>query len=321
MTTRTLTDFRAEQNIWRKDLAEFLEMPEAQLERLELTGEVPAEIADKLIEQYHLPEAYFTEDVDYVRAVQAAALRKSPKRPLAYFYKVSSVWYLLLAVAAGVFNIPMLLEVYMDYEVSPLFSVLELFCFSVIFAFSGVYLGSHILRKTNFRGDIGAYEFLYPYFLMILANGGLAVFYRLIMPEESDLDTLFSDNIFAFFTTMYASIIIVSVLLCTFLALLLDTAALENGAQKQKRLWILCAVVLIAQGLSLVLPLIQDGLHWNYSILHFILLLAVLGGILFGAKKLPKAKTLWYTVLPLVAMLFPALWSLVNSLLHLNGNA
>lgn len=321
MTTRTLSDFRAEQNIWRKDLAEQLEMPETQLERLELTGEVPQAIADKLIEAYHLPETYFTEDVDYVRAVQAAALRKSPKRPLAYFCKVSVIWYLLLSIVSAVFEMPAMLAALMDYAVSPLFEVFKQFCLGVIVAFSGVYLGSHILRKTNFRGDIGTYEFLYPYFLMNLQNGILAVFYRLFTPEKYVSDALLSDEVFTSIAVRTVIELIVAVLVCTFLVLFLDTAALERGPQKQKRLWILCAVVLAVRGLALVLALIQDGMHWNFNILRFVLLLAVLCGVLFGAKRLPKAKTLWYTALPLAAMLLPELWTLVNSLLHLDGIA
>ena len=44
LKTRGLADFRAEYNIWRKALAEELNLREGELERLELTGEVPETI-------------------------------------------------------------------------------------------------------------------------------------------------------------------------------------------------------------------------------------------------------------------------------------
>ena len=64
MSTRTIAKFRAEHEIWRKDLAKVLEMPEEELERLETAEEVPPEIAAKIIEAYHLPPDYFTVDFE-----------------------------------------------------------------------------------------------------------------------------------------------------------------------------------------------------------------------------------------------------------------
>lgn len=316
MTTRTLSDFRAEYNIWRKDLARELEMSEAQLERLELMGEVPQAVADKLTAAYGLSETYFTEDVDRARAIQAAALRKSPKRPLAYFCKVSVVWYALLMLAAFVFILPTALVETPDYATSSLFYALERFCFWVIIAFSGIYLGAHILQKTNFRGDVGAYEFLYPYFLSTLALSGFWGLRRWFAPNASFIGALLAGGGWTS-VALISGVIVLSVLLCVFLVLFLDTAALERGVQKQKRLWILCAVVLVVQGLSLVLYLFDDTLHGEFCILRTCLLLIVLGGVLFGTKYLPQAKSLWYTVLPLTAMLLPELLILGNSILHL----
>lgn len=320
MATRTLVDFRAEYNIWRKDLAQKLGISEAQLERLELTGEVPQAIVDTLTAAYDLPETYFTEDADLAHAIQAAALRKSPKRPLAYFCKVSVVWYALLMLAAFVFVLPTALMETPNHVMSSLFYVTERFCFWAIVAFSGIYLGSHILQKTNFRGDVGTYEFLYPYFLSTLALSGIWGLRRWFAPNASFIGALFAGGGWTS-VALLSGVIILSVLLCVFLVLFLDTAALERGVQKQKRLWILCAVVLVVQGLSLVLYLFDDTLHGEFCILRTCLLLIVLGGVLFGTKYLPQFKSLWYTVLPLTAMLLPELLILGNSILHLSETA
>lgn len=320
MATRTLVDFRAEYNIWRKDLAQELGISEAQLERLELTGEVPQAIVDALTAAYDLPEAYFTEDADLAHAIQAAALRKSPKRPLAYFCKVSVVWYALLMLAAFAFALPTALMEAPDHTMSALFYATERFCFWAIVAFSGIYLGSHILQKTNFRGDVGTYEFLYPYFLSTLALSGIWGLRRWFAPNASFIDALLAGG-GRTSVALLSGVIVLSVLLCVFLVLFLDTAALERGVQKQKRLWILCAVVLVVQGLSLVLYLFDDTLHGEFCILRTCLLLIVLGGVLFGTKYLPQLKSLWYTVLPLTAMLLPELLILGNSILHLSETA
>ena len=64
MSTRTIAKFRAEHEIWRKDLAKVLEVPEEELERLETAGKVPPEIAAKITEAYHLPPDYFTVDFE-----------------------------------------------------------------------------------------------------------------------------------------------------------------------------------------------------------------------------------------------------------------
>ena len=320
MATRTLADFRAEYNIWRKDLAQKLGISEAQLERLELTGEVPQAVADTLTAAYGLPETYFTEDADLAHVIQEAALRKSPKRPLAYFCKVSVVWYALLMLAAFVFVLPTALMKAPNQVMSSMFYVTERFCFWAIVAFSGIYLGSHILQKTNFRGDVGTYEFLYPYFLSTLALSGIWGLRRWFAPNASFIGALFAGGGWTS-VALLLGVIVLSVLLCVFLVLFLDTAALERGVQKQKRLWILCAVVLVVQGLSLVLYLFDDTLHGEFCILRTCLLLIVLGGVLVGTKYLPQFKTLWYTVLPLTAMLLPELLILGNSILHLSGTA
>ena len=122
MAVRTLEHFRAEHNIWRKDLSEELGISEEALERLELTGEVPADIAQKLTETYHLPTDYFTADVDMIRAEHAAALRNDPKKPLVYFLTVAFIWLLIIAAIQYVVQLPLRVANTLDYASVPVFS-------------------------------------------------------------------------------------------------------------------------------------------------------------------------------------------------------
>lgn len=317
MATRTLEHFRAEHNIWRKDLAEELGISEDALERLELTGEIPADIAQKLTEKYGLPEDYFTADVDMVRAEYAAALRKDPKKPLMYFAGVSFVWLLIIGAIQYAVQLPLRIANTLDYASVPVFSYIEDLCLIVITVFSGIYLGSYLLKKSNFRGSIADFEFLYPY-LPSVAVGWMSalvsLFFNNLIPADLSIDIF---NTGAFAATL-AITLLGTVLQVLFLAFFLNAAAHADGAQKQKQLKILCAIVLGSQILSYIFMIIRGGfftadvLVWVSRILSLLLLLGILYGICFGAKRMPNLKVVWFTVLPIAAMILPILLSILR---------
>ncbi len=332
MQTRGLADFRADYNVWRKDLAQQLGIREAELERLELTGEVPEDILQKLTAEYHLPEGYFTEDAERAAVLAAAAERYEPKKPLAYFFKISLVWTLLVGVAVYVVTLPSYVAALFDYSVNDFFTAITNICLCVVNIVSGIYLGSHIVKKTNFRGSIADYEFLYPYFPNIAVAGLNAVF-SLILSTDSralsesvpdglryltsgtEMASMFLPVIFSVF-----ALVISTVLSLLFLAYFLDTAARAQGPERDKRLKILCGIVLGSRVLSYIVQMVgggfftADALSWTVRVLSFLLLLAVLYGVLFGAQKSPRFKTLWLTVLPIVAMALPTLFSVIRQL-------
>lgn len=320
MATRTLEHFRAEHNIWRKDLSEELGISEEALERLELTGEVPADIAQNLMEKYNLPADYFTADVDMIRAEHAAALRKDPKKPLFYFFTVAFVWLLIIAAIQYVIQLPLRVANTLDYASIPVFSYIEDICVNVITVFSGIYLGSYLLKKSNFRGSIADFEFLYPY-LPSVAIGWVSalasIFISNFTPENLSFDIF---NTGAFAITIALSLVSV-VLEVVFLGFFLNTAAYADGAQKDKQLKILCAIVLGSQILSYIFMMIRgnffvaDALVWISRILSLLLLLGTLYGICFGAKRMPKLKTVWYVILPITAIILPTLFSILRDIM------
>ena len=118
LKTRGLADFRAEYNIWRKALAEELNLREGELERLELTGEVPETVAKCLTEKYALPENYFTEDIERAAVLAAAAERYEPKNPFAYFLKVAFVWEFLLGCAGYILNLPLFISSFFNLSLA-----------------------------------------------------------------------------------------------------------------------------------------------------------------------------------------------------------
>lgn len=318
MKTRGLADFRAEYNIWRKDLAGELNLREGELERLELTGEVPETVAQFLTEKYALPENYFTEDIERAAVLAAAAERYEPKNPFAYFLKVGFIWELLLGCAGYILNLPLFISSFFNQSVSDNLFAIETVCLGIVQIVSGIYLGSHILKKTNFRGSIADYEFLYPYLPGIvggLFTGLLPRTTQLFANGDSPLLSSESVGLRFTFSLLGAAMGII------FLAFLLDTAARADGADKDKRLKILCAVVLAAQCLSYLVPILRgsffeaDLLSWIRRVLSLLLLLAVLYGVLFGVKKNPRFKTLWLTVLPILAMAVPTVFAVIKTLM------
>lgn len=319
MATRTLEHFRAEHNIWRKDLAEELGISEDTLERLELTGELPAHIVEKLTENYNLPADYFTADVDMLRAEYAATLRKDPKKPLLYFLGVSFVWLLIITAIQYVVQIPLRVANTLDYATVPVFSYIEDLCTVIISIFSGIYLGSYLLKKSNFRGSIADFEFLYPYLPSVAigwCSALISLFFNNLTPADLSVD-IFNTGAFA---TSAAVSLIGAVLQVVFLAFFLNAAAHADGAEKRKQLIILCAIALGSQILSYVFMMIHgnffvvDALVWINRILSLLLLLGTLYGICFGAKRIPKLKAVWYTVLPVAAMVLPTLFSILHDI-------
>lgn len=317
MKTRGLADFRAEHNIWRKDLAEELHLREGELERLELTGEVPETVAQFLTEKYALPENYFTEDIERAAVLAAAAERYEPKNPFAYFLKVGFIWELLVGLAFYLLTLPSAVSVFLNDTVSVNLTVIETVCLGIVNIVAGIYLGSHIIKKTNFRGSIADYEFLYPYLPGVV--GGLLTG-LLLHPAQLLVDADSTWNLASSVVLNFTFSLLSAAMGIIFLAFLLDTAARADGAGKDKRLKILCAVVLASKCFSYLGLIIRgsffeaDLLSWVNRVLSLLLLLAVLYGVLFGIKKNPRFKTLWLTVLPILALAEPTVFAVIDTL-------
>ena len=318
LKTRGLADFRAEYNIWRKALAEELNLREGELERLELTGEVPETVAKRLTEKYALPENYFTEDIERAAVLAAAAERYEPKNPFAYFLKVAFVWELLVGLAFYLLTLPSAVSVSLNQVVSAGLTVIETVCLGIVQIVSGIYLGSHILKKTNFRGSIADYEFLYPYLPGIVGSlyTGLVPHTAQRLTDADSIGSMAFSVGLGFTVSLFSAAIGIF-----FLAFLLDTAARAEGADKDKRLKILCAVVLASKCFSYLGLIVRgsfleaDLLSWVYHALSLLLLLAVLYGVLFGVRKNPRFKTLWLTVLPILAMAVPTVFAVIKTLI------
>lgn len=309
MATRTLAQFRAEQNIWRKDLAELLSVSEAEVERLELTGEMPDNAAQKIIEAYHLPADYFTVDIDALETAARAAARKTPKRPVLYLTKIVFVWYLLVFAVQTALETPAFIAAALGTNVPDLYFTISDACRTVITICSGIFLGSYLIKHTNFRGRVADFEFLYP----IVASG---VTSWLLLPFSAKAIEAGIYSTWFFAETVIA--LPLMVIDIVFLAFFLNAAAQADTEKGRKTLLILFSAVLAGQLLFIILWLAL-GFYAEATVLARVNILIrtvfeilIFCGAAFGIYKLPKLQTLWLTVLPILYFAVPEVISVIE---------
>lgn len=328
MATRTLAQFRAERQLWRKDVAQTLGISEEELEVLERSSEVPPEIAQKITAAYNLPPDYFAVDLDAVAAAAVQAQKKTPQNPLAYFYKVSFVWQLLTLLILSVVNsVPVIVqtiagdtpEILVD-----LFSVI----YTALLLTSGALLCRYILQKTTFSGDISKLKWL----IVPLSSfgtpviSGIALFFTPTVEEL--MASLDNNNMFAFFgnfTSSFLFVLIELFLTPLFMAGILWVASMEEGEvrrKKQKMLfWAMFASLTLYRVLYVFYYLLiaQKSVTasvstWVWQVFWYLLTVAVLLAATFGPKKLPKYNAVWLVALPVVYYMLSSVINLLRSI-------
>ena len=311
MATRTLAQFRAEQNIWRRDLAELLSVSEAEVERLEMTGEVPDDAAQKIIEAYHLPADYFTVDIDALEAAARAAARKTPKKPVLYLTKIVLIWWLLVFAVQTALETPAFIAAALGANVPDLYFTVSDVCRTVITICSGIFLGSYLIKNTNFRGRVADFEFLYPIVINTVAAWAMLPFTRKAIGTD-----LFSGWQIASFIAELV-ILVVSIF---FFAYFLNAAAQADTQKGRKTLLILFSVVLAGQLLHRILWFAL-GFYAEATVFSRVNILIytvfdvlIFYGAAFGIYKLPRLKTLWLTVLPILYYAVTELVSVIGQI-------
>lgn len=327
MATRTLAQFRAERQLWRKDVAQTLGISEEALEALERSSEVPPEVAQKITAAYNLPPDYFTVDLDAMAAAAVQAQKKVPKNPLAYFYKVSFVWQLLIGLLIGVItSIPTVVQVATGDVPEILVNLFGLVAVELELV-AGFLLCRYILQKTTFAGDISKLKWL----IVPLSSfgtpviSGIALFF---MPTEQDLMASLDSNMFAFFGNFTGSFIfgLVGLFIAPlFMAGVLWVASMEDGEvrrKKQKMLfWAMFASLTLYRVLHVLYYVLiahesvtASASTWVWKAFWYLLAVAVLFGATFGPKKLPKYNAVWLAVLPVVYYMLSSVINLVRSI-------
>lgn len=327
MANRTLAQFRAERQLWRKDVAETLGISEGELEALEREGQVPTEIAQKITTAYNLPPDYFTVDLDTVAVAAAQTQKKTPQNPLAYFYKVSLICWILVGLVQALLNTvesAVLMSGRSFLVANSLVSIMH----TAVSITGGVLLCRYITKKTTFAGDIPqigvALAVLSSYATQCI--NGLFVFFTptSFAAAQTGASTWFGET--GLMMVYYALLLMQVLILPLFSAGILWVASMKEGAVRQKKRWMLHGAILVSLTLALVekviwyqvVPLNSDAVPasgWGSEISLYVLSVFVVLVAAIGSKELPKLNILWYTVCPLAITGVTLLQSLLQSIL------
>ena len=311
MAKKTLYVFRAENGIWRNELSNKISVDEQTLKQIEDEPEVPQEIAEKVVAAYGLPEDYFTVDPN------AKDKRYKPKNPFKYFLKVSLVWEFLIAIIFAVVMFPTTMAGVLGSGDNPLFDLLETLCKALIIAFSGVYLTSHIVKKTVYGKKITQYDYIYPYL-----PAQIALSLKIVVQLVPTLLSQKTDNPIILIAVSGVYGFVALVIQGIFTAVLLKSRVEEDEKKRTKTVKKLSVLAIISTTVYTLFvisaSMVSNGaiapLQLATLLLELILLIAVAFGIIIGEKRFSNLNKLWFVVLPLTAMLLPTFINVIGKL-------
>ena len=311
MAKKTLYVFRAENGIWRNELSNKIGVDEQTLKQIEDEPEVPQEIAEKVVAAYDLPEDYFTVDPN------AKDKRYKPKNPFKYFLKVSLVWEFLIAIIFAVVMFPTTMAGAFGAGDNPLFNLLETLCKALIIAFSGIYLTSHIVKKTVYGKQVTQYDYIYPYL-----PAQIALSLKIVVQLVPTLLSQKTDNPIILIAVSGVYGFVALVIQGIFTAVLLKSRVEEDEKKRTKTVKKLSVLAIISTTVYTLFvisaSMVSSGavapLQLATLLLELILLIAVAFGIIIGEKRFSNLNKLWFVVLPLTAMLLPTFINVIGKL-------
>ncbi len=322
---KTLVDFRAEQGLYLKDLAAILEISEDELRTIEESGTVPAEIGQRLILHYALPEDYFS--IPAYNHGKTSKMKKTPENPMRYFGIVSFVG---MFIAGIILNLPgflhsmvrMFISLFSAMsnndvtlsEASPLFHFLDSVFGAIVIVLFGIFFVKYITKHTTFEGNIAKYKFFYYSWTAIAASipltiASLVTTVVLNNVQNSADPTSSMDVTLAMSSFVSVVSFGVSVLAAYFCARLLNVAAFHDEEKQLKEFSFLAKLVTVSTAITIVTYIAKMIIVNDFSVLS--LVFSLLSNILpvvviwLAVKVKPKddnQEKLIFTILPIIAM-------------------
>lgn len=325
---KTLIDFRAEKGLYLKDVATALEMSEDELRAVEKSGALPEELGQRIISHYALPADYFAEPMKQEK-VKIITVKKTPAKPVNYFFGVSLVWGLITgAIAAIPSYISMIATTLFSSAIAGMgvfeilastpFTLFSNYFPTIITIFSGIFLAKYILNNTTYTGDIKKYQFLYPILpdaTLLFLSMITGLVYELIMSKilDGSLDasspsyllTAMSGAGFSFVVSVV--VMLVSAFVC---AKLLDAAITEDEVKKSKFLRTLAIIVTASVVVNTVVYVIRSITAEDFhlvqmlqNILGYVLTVVLAWAVALVKTENKKLELAVYTILPIVAII------------------
>lgn len=318
MKTRTISVFRAHYNVRLDELAEKLEMEKDELSAIDEVSPVPQEIAEKIVSAYNLLPFYFTEDLEYNDT--AKPIKKTPKNPFWYFFKVSLVSTLVIsfAIAISTFVIGLLSFLIADStEIIDIIAPIILRVAALVLGLgSCIFVSKYILNTTTLSGKIPQYKYLW----YILPNA--------LMLVPNLITTYWAENYGHSLDAGYnpvANVInalggLVILLVTVALQARIFVIALEEDLEKQNKKISTIAIFSIVSYVVYYIIRVAfipfgDAQNWIGSIITAVFTVAVAIGLLVKGKLNEKADKLIYTVLPVIAIIGSDIFSIICTLI------
>jgi hypothetical protein len=200
---------------------------------------------------------------------------------------------------------------------NPLYDLLEIVCKALVIAFSGVYLTSYIVKKTVYGKQITQYDYIYPYLpaQIVLCLEIIVQLVPVIFSKKTDSLIL---PIVVGAVYGFVALIIQGV----FTAVLLKSRVEEDEKKRTKTVKKLSVLAILSTTIyslfvvsaSMVSNGIIAPLKLATLCLELVFLIFVAFGIVVGQKRFPKLNKIWFTVLPLMAMLVPTFITVIDML-------
>lgn len=308
MAKKTIEDFRAERNMWRSQLADYLEMDEDSLEAIEKDGKEHRDIEAKIIERFKLPNDYFTFDPD------APENKPTPKKPFLYLFRTSFLWLLIFTVIRSVVVLPLRFSSPIGTNPNTFYNILAAFCSAVITLHSGIYLTSHITEKTSYTRKIRRYDYMYPFLItsFFMAVEPLSVYMQRVLLLQTGGE---AKTVLAGVGLGLASVLIKSV----FCAFILYSLAILTGGKQKKALFAVSAATVAGYAAYILLevllcknttlPFIVNTVCYGVLMLFSLVMLVVF-------HKKSKLNEIWFSASPILAMLVTPLSMVIMSFLE-----
>ncbi len=321
---KTLIDFRAEYGLYLKDIAEKTGIPEEELMAVEQSGTVPPHIASILINDYYLPDTYFSEIV--------ISSKVQPKSPMKYFFGVSLVYSILSGIVAAIpMYVGMMITLIVslasrgetDFSVtgSPIFTIFYSIWTSAVSIISCIIFANFILKRTNFTGDIKKYQFLH----YVIPSGVIAAIsmgstymteFAFRMSSTENVTTVLGIEAIGLIFSLAVTLISVYIS-----ALLLKTAIEENCEKKFKTLKTLAIIVTVSSVIAYLLTILSyEIFDYDYSdyfvlirrIFIYGLYIAVAWAVALTKTDDEKKNKVVFTVLPLISILHSVVFTVIS---------
>lgn len=337
---KTLVDFRAEQGLYLKDLAAILEIGEDELRTIEESGTVPAEIGQKLILHYALPEDYFS--LPAYNHGKTSRAKKTPENPMRYFGIVSFVG---MFIAGIILNLPGFLfsmirmvissvSIMLDKnitlsETSPLFDFLDSVFGAVVIVLFGVFFVKYITKHTTFEGSIAKYKFFYYSWTAIAASIPLTIMSLIttvVLNNVQNSDDPTASMGITLATSSFVSVVsfVVSVLSAYLSARLLNAAAFHDEEKQLKEFSFLAKLVTVSTVITIVTYIAKMVIVNDFSALG--LVISLLSNLLpvvviwLAVKVKPKdekQEKLFFTILPIITICDTVVYGVIYSIIWL----